>query len=336
MAKEDVRKTAFRCPGFVGLFEWVLMTFGMKNVGATYQRAMNLIFHNLLGVLMEVYMDDVVVKSVGFEEHTPHLKLLLEKMKKYMLQMTPLKCAFGVTSGKFLGFVVHECGIQIDPKKIESIGKIGEPVCKKDVQKMLRKINYLQRFISNLARWVESLLPLVWLKHKEEFAWGAKQREAFKKIKEYLVSPPVLRSPKAGNPFKMYIAAHERVIGAVFLQEEDGKEFPIAFRSRHILDAETRYVFVEKLCLSLYYACSKFQHYIISSSCIVACQYDVIKHMLLKPILSGRIGKWAYVLVEYDLAYEPLRSMKGQVVADFIVDHAAEVDNPVRFVQLSL
>jgi ribonuclease HI len=335
MAKEDVRKTAFRCPGFVGLFEWVLMTFGMKNVGATYQRAMNLIFHNLLGVLMEVYMDDVVVKSVGFEEHTPHLKLLLEKMKKYMMQMTPLKCAFGVTSGKFLGFVVHECGIQIDPKKIESIGKIGEPVCKKDVQKMLRKINYLQRFISNLARRVESLLPLVRLKHEEEFAWGAKQREAFKKIKEYLVSPPVLRSPKAGNPFKMYIAAHERVIGAVFLQEEDGKEFPIAFMSRHILDAETRYVFMEKLCLSLYYACSKFQHYIVSSSCIVACQYDVIKHMLLKPILSGRIGKWAYVLVEYDLAYEPLRSMKGQVVADFVVDHAVEVDNPVSYVHLS-
>jgi hypothetical protein len=67
-----------------------------------------------------------------------------------------------------------------------------------------------------------------------------------------------------------------------------------------------------------------------------ACQYDIIKHMLLKPILSGRIGKWAYALVEYDLAYEPLRSMKGQVVADFIVDHAVEVDNPVSFVQLTL
>jgi hypothetical protein len=64
---------------------------------------------------------------------------------------------------------------------------------------------------------------------------------------------------------------------------------------------------VEKLCLSLYYACSKFSHYILSSSCIVACQYDVINHMLLKTILSGRIGKWAYALVEYDVAYEPLR-----------------------------
>jgi hypothetical protein len=91
---------------------------------------------------------------------------------------------------------------------------------------------------------------------------------------------------------------------------------------------------MKKLCISLYYACSKFRHYILSSSYIVACQYDVIKHMLLKPILSGRIGKWAYALVEYDLAYEPLRSMQGQVVADFIVNHAIDVDYSIDFVQL--
>jgi hypothetical protein len=109
-----------------------------------------------------------------------------------------------------------------------------------------------------------------------------------------------------GNPFKMYIAVQEHVIGAVLLQEVDGKEFLVAYVSRRLLDAETWYVFVEIFCLSLYYACSKFRHYILSSSCIVACQYDVIKHMLLKPTLSGRIGKWAYVLVEYDLASEPL------------------------------
>jgi hypothetical protein len=66
----------------------------------------------------------------------------------------------------------------------------------------------------------------------------------------------------------------------------------------------------------------------------VACQYDIIKHMLLKPILSGRVGKWAYALVEYDLAYELLRSMKGQVVANFIVDHPIDADHSVNFVQL--
>jgi hypothetical protein len=78
----------------------------------------------------------------------------------------------------------------------------------------------------------------------------------------------------------MYVAAQERVIGAVLVQEEDGKEFLVAYVSRRLLDAEIRYVFMKKICLSLYYACSKFRHYILSSSCIVACQYDVIKHML--------------------------------------------------------
>jgi hypothetical protein len=116
---------------------------------------------------MEAYIDDMV----GFKEHMTDLKLLLERMKKYGPWMNPLKCAFRVTSGRFLGFIVHEHDIQIDPKKIESIRKIREPVCKNDVQKLLCKINYLHHFISNLAGRVESLLPFVRLKH-EEFTWG--------------------------------------------------------------------------------------------------------------------------------------------------------------------
>jgi hypothetical protein len=231
MAKEDVSKIAFRCSRFIGLFEWVVMTLGLKNAGATYQRAMNLMFHNLHRVLMEVYINDMVVKLVGFKEHMTDLKLSLERMKKYGLWMNPLMCAFGVTSRRFLEFIVHEHSIQINPNKIESISKIGESMCKKEVQKLIDKINYLRHFISNLAGRVESLLPLVWLKHEEEFTWGAEQQETFEKIKEYLVSPPVLRAPKAENPFKMYIAAQEWVIGAVLLQEEDGKEFLVAYVS---------------------------------------------------------------------------------------------------------
>jgi len=84
------------------------------------------------------------------------------------------------------------------------------------------------------------------------------------------------------------------------------------------------YTFIEKLCLSLYYACTKLRHYLLTSACIVVCQTNVIKHMLQKPILSGRIGKWAYGLVEYNLACEPLESMRGQIVADFIVEHRVD------------
>jgi hypothetical protein len=79
MAEEDMFKTDFRCPSFIGLFEWVVMTFGLKNVGATYQRAMNLIFHDLLGIILKVYIDDVVVKSDSMDGHLANLRLALER-----------------------------------------------------------------------------------------------------------------------------------------------------------------------------------------------------------------------------------------------------------------
>ena len=120
---------------------------------------------------------------------------------------------------------------------------------------------------------------------------GAEQQEAFNNIKRYLSSPLVLRAPKSGVPFRLYIAAQDKVIGAVLAQENGGKEYIIAYLSRRLVDAESRYVFIEKLCLSLYYACTKFGSYLLYSTCVVACQADVIKYMLQQPILSGRIGK---------------------------------------------
>ena len=118
IAEEDISKMAFRCPGFVGLFEWVVITFGLKNAGATYQRAMNLIFHDLIA---------------------------LERMRRYGLKMNPLKCAFGVSAGKFLGFIIHEKGIEIDPKRVEAMKKVEAPTCKKDLQKFLDKVNFLEK-----------------------------------------------------------------------------------------------------------------------------------------------------------------------------------------------
>jgi ribonuclease HI len=99
----------------------------------------------------------------------------------------------------------------------------------------------------------------------------------------------------------------------------------VTYLSRRLVDAETRYTFIEKLCLCLFYACTKCRCYLLSSHCTISGQAEVIKYMLHNPIMSGRIGKWAYALIEYDLAYEPLKSIRGQVVADFIVEH--RVDN---------
>jgi hypothetical protein len=139
MAEEDMSKTAFHCPSFISLFEWDVMTFGLKNAGATYQMAMNLIFHDLLGIILEVYIDDVVVKSDSIDGHLVNLRLALERMRRYGLKMNPLKCAFGVSAGKFIGFIIHEHDIEIDPTNIESINKVQPPQCKNDVQKFLGK-----------------------------------------------------------------------------------------------------------------------------------------------------------------------------------------------------
>jgi hypothetical protein len=115
MAEEDAPKTAFIWPGFIDLFEWVVMTFGLKNAGATYQRAMNLIFHELFGNTVEVYIDDIVVKSAEFSSRIADLRKAFDKMRWYGLKMNPRKCAFGVSAGKFLGFIIHEHGIEINP-----------------------------------------------------------------------------------------------------------------------------------------------------------------------------------------------------------------------------
>jgi hypothetical protein len=133
MAEEDMSKTTFICPRFIGLFEWVVMTFGLKNAGATYQRAMNLIFDDLIRVIMEVYIDDIMIKLTARKSHLADLRLAFERMRRYGLRMNPLKCAFGVSAGKFLGFIIHDKGIEIDPKRIEKIKGVQAPICKKDL-----------------------------------------------------------------------------------------------------------------------------------------------------------------------------------------------------------
>jgi hypothetical protein len=258
------------------------------------------------------------------DNHLAHLRLSLERMHRYGLKMNPLKCAFGVSAGKFLGFIIHEHGIEIDPTKIESINKVQPPQCKSDMQKFLGKLNYLRWFIFNLSGKISAFAPILQLRNEAEFTLGLDQQHTFDDIKKYLSSPPVMKATMAGIPFWLYITTEDVVIGDVLMQIMEGKEHIVTYLSWCLIDAKTRYSFIEKLCLSLLYACSKLWHYLLSSTCIVACQADIIRHMLQQPSLSGRIGKWPYALIEYDLAYVSLKSIKGEVVADFIIGHSID------------
>ena len=111
---DGISKTAFRCPSSLGTFEWLVMPFGLKNASATYQRDMNAIFHDMLGHHMEIYIDVIVVKSKKATKHVNHLRKSFEKMRLHQLKLNPLKCAFGVQAGNFLGFLVHQRGVEVD------------------------------------------------------------------------------------------------------------------------------------------------------------------------------------------------------------------------------
>jgi hypothetical protein len=120
---------------------------------------------------------------------------------------------------------------------------------------------------------------------------GADQQHAFDDLKKCLSSPSVMKAPMTEIPFWMYIVVEDVVIGAVLMQVMEGKEHIITCLSLRLINAKTRYSFIEKLCLSLFYDCSKLQHYLLASTCVVACQADVFKHKLQQLILSGRIRK---------------------------------------------
>ncbi|KAM0971971.1 hypothetical protein ACFX2A_020157 [Malus domestica] len=223
IAEADVHKTAFRCPGALGIYEWIVMPFGLKNAGATYQRAMNTIFHDLIGTIVEVYIDDVVIKSKQRRTHVDDLRQAFLRMRQHNLKMNPAKCAFGVSAGNFLGFLVHHRGIEVDKNKARAIINAPPPTTKKQLQSLLGKINFLRRFIANSAGKMKVFSTLLKLKDSDTFAWTNEHQAAITQIKVSLTTPPVLVPPWRGKPLKLYISAAEESIGCLLAQDNDAE-----------------------------------------------------------------------------------------------------------------
>ena len=130
---------------------------------------------------MEVYIDDIVIKSAAHKSHLADLRLAFERVRRYGLKMNPLKCAFGVSARKFLGFIIQDKGIEVYPKGIEKIMKVQAPTCKKDLQKFLGKVNYLRRFIANLSGKIITFTPILKLKDESKFTWGQSSKKPLKR-----------------------------------------------------------------------------------------------------------------------------------------------------------
>jgi hypothetical protein len=220
-----------------------------------------------------------------------------------------------------LGFLIHERRIEVGQKSISAIDNIKAPTNKKELQSLIGKINFIRRFVSNLSERIQPFTPLLKLKADQIFIWGEEQQKALDNVKHYLKSPPVLMPPQDKKPFKLYLSANEQAIGSAHIKEFEGKERVVYFVSRRLLDAETRYSVVERLCLCLYFSCTKLRPYLLTTKCTVVCKDDMVKYMQSLPIMKGRIEKWILALSEFDLTYQSAKAIKGQVMSDLVTQH---------------
>jgi hypothetical protein len=149
--------------------------------------------------------------------HLEDLRQVLEWTRRFGLKMNPKKCAFGVSVGQFLGFLVHERRIKIILKSQEAVKTMKPPTMKKELQKLIGKINLVRRFISNMSGRIEPFMGLVKIKSDDEFCWGAEQQQAFDEIKEYLSKPPVLVPPQQDRSFYVYLSVGDTSVASVLI-----------------------------------------------------------------------------------------------------------------------
>jgi hypothetical protein len=215
MSREDEENTAFITVD--GLFCYVSMSYGLKNALPTFVCAMDKTFGNLIRDLVEVYLDDIVVKVKSIASLLDNLALIFDRLRLTHTKLNPEKCVFGVTTGKLLGFLVSCWGIEANPKKIRTIEAMRPPARIKDVQKLAGCLAALSQFISRLVEWALPFFKL--LRKSGPFVWSNDAEEAFQELKRYLTSPPVMVVPEPSEHLLLYIAATLEAVSMVLAVE---------------------------------------------------------------------------------------------------------------------
>jgi hypothetical protein len=223
--------------------------------GATYQRAIQACFKRQLNKNVEVYVDDVVVKTRNSDMLIANLEETFASLREYQWKLNPNKCVFGVPSGKLLGFIFSHRGIEANPEKISAITKMKAPTCIKDAQKLTRCMAALNRFILKLG---ERGLPFFkLLKHQEKFMWTPEADQALAQLKDFLSKPPVLTAPRKKEQLLLYLAATTHVVstGIVVERQEDGHAYPVQrpvyFVSEVLSESKACYQLVKKQLYAL-------------------------------------------------------------------------------------
>ena len=199
-----------------GLFCYKAMPFGLKNAGATYQRLVNHMFRPQIGWNVEVYVDDMLVKSLEEKKHLDNLQKTFDTLKRYNMKLNLSKCVFGVSSGKFLGFMVSHRGIKANLNKIQAILNMEPPKNVKEVQSLTRRVAALNRFVSKATDKCLSYFKVL----KKVFEWMDECQKAFQDLKVYLTTAPLLSPSIPGEELYLYLALSPHVISSALVREE--------------------------------------------------------------------------------------------------------------------
>ncbi|CAF1350808.1 unnamed protein product [Rotaria sp. Silwood1] len=308
---ESRNKTAFITHR--GLYEFLVMPFGLSNAPATFQRLMDLILAGIKWQSCLVYIDDIVVFSSTFEQHLKDLSSVFDRLKTAGLTLKASKCDFCRKELKYLGHIITPDGIKPDPGLIDSVKRFPQPTRLKDIQSFLGLTGYYRKFIKDYAKISEPLLAKIRSHQKSKcppnnMEWSVECTVAFERLKTALTQAPLLRAPNFNEPFILETDACDYGLGAVLTQEYDNKKFVIAYASRTQTAAERNYFPTEKEALAIYWATKHFRPYLEGTKIYIRSDCRALQWLLETKDSSGRLARWAISLSAFNIVsikYKP-------------------------------
>ena len=304
---EDIPKTAFRTR--YGHYEFLVMPFGLTNAPAAFMDLMNRVFKKYLDKCIIVFIDDILVYSKTEEEHAEHLRIALETLRHERLYAKFSKCEFWLREVQFLGHIVGEDGIKVDPAKIEAVMNWERPKTPTEVRSFLGLAGYYRRFVKDFSKIATPLTKLT--RKNEKFVWNEKCEESFQELKQRLVTAPVLVLPDTQGNFVIYSDASHKGLGCVLMQNDK----VIAYASRQLKPHELRYPVHDLELAAIVFALKIWRHYLYGEKCEIYTDHKSLKYIFTQKELNMRQRRWLELIKDYDCSinYHP---GKANVVAD--------------------
>lgn len=319
LTERSKEKTAFFIRGH-GVWQFVTMPFGLVNCSATMQRLMDTLFGDLDGEIF-VYQDDLITVHENFEDHLKALKYIADKIRYAGLSINFEKSGFCLKNMRYMGYVVDEGGLKPDPEKVECVLKVPLPQTVTELRRFIGMASWYRRFIDSFAIYSAPLHDLIKGGGKgRRLVWNENAISSFEKLKEALVSAPLLSSPDFEKPFMIFCDASDGCIGGVLTQpsEEDPKhDRPVAYVSRKLRGPEVHYSTTEKECLAVVFCVNKFLEYIEGTQFTVCTDHSALTWLFKQKELSGRLARWVLSLQQHSMTIKHVKG-KSNVVADAI------------------